>query len=97
MKLARFTKSSTERKRYTIDYADWLDTGETIASVDFTVTPTTDNALRVDAYTIATPATSVVYFANYGVDGVTYTVDVTITTSGGQIKADQVLYSVKDH
>lgn len=96
MRLARFTKASTERKRYTIDYADWLDTGETLASADFTVTPAGDNALRVDASSIATPATSVVYFANYGSDGVTYTVDVTITTSGGQIKEDQVLYSVKD-
>lgn len=96
MKLARFTKASAERKRYTIDYADWLDTGETISSADFTVTPATDNALRVDAYSIASPATSVVYFVNYGLDGTTYTVEVTITTSGGQIKEDQVLYSVKD-
>lgn len=96
MKLARFTKAPTERKRYSIDYSDWLDTGETITAVTFTPSPLVTGGLEVDAYTISTPATSVVFFANAGISGTTYTLDVTITTSGGQIKEDQILYSVRD-
>ena len=96
MKLGRFTKTPTERKRYSLDYADWLDTSETIATVTFGVTPVTDNPLIVDAYLIATPATSVAFFINNGITGTTYTLDIQITTSGGQTKEDQILYSVRD-
>lgn len=96
MKLARFTKAPNERKRYTIDYSDWLDTGETVSAVTFSVTPSTANILQVDAYSIASPATSVVFFVNDGADGTTYTLEISITTSGGQVKEDQVLYSVRE-
>ena len=95
MKLANFIKSPSERKRYTIDYSDWLDTSETISSITFTVTPTGTGALQIDAYSIANPATSVVFFANYGVAGVNYIVDVKITTSGGQIKEDTIQFTVR--
>jgi hypothetical protein len=95
MKLANFVKSPVERKRYTIDYSDWLDTAETISTVTFAVTPATTNTLQIDAYTISNPATSVVFFANYGDAGSQYTVDVQITTSGGQTKEDTILFSVR--
>ena len=95
MKLAKFVKSPAERKRYTIDYSEWLDTGESVQSIAFSVTPTTTTTLEIDAYQIATPATSVAFFANYGDEGKTYTVDVLMTTSGGQIKEDQILFSVR--
>ena len=96
MKLARFTKQPSERKRYTIDYSDWLDTSETISTVAFVPSPIATGGLVVDAYSIATPATSVVFFANFGVSGTTYTVTVTITTSGGQIKEDEILFAVRE-
>lgn len=96
MKLAKFVKSPAERKRYQIDYSEWLDTAETVQSIVFTVSPSTGTLpLVVDAYTIGSPATSVVFFANYGDDGIGYTVDVVMTTSGGQIKEDQILFSVR--
>jgi hypothetical protein len=95
MKLANFIKSPSERKRYTIDYSDWLDTSETISSITFTVTPTGTGALQIDAYSIANPATSVVFFANYGVANINYTVDVIMTTSGGQIKEDTIQFTVR--
>jgi hypothetical protein len=96
MKLAKFVKSPAERKRYSIDYSEWLDTGELVSSIVFTVAPSTGAApLVIDSYLIGTPATDVDFFANYGVDGVGYTVNVVMTTSGGQIKEDQILFSVK--
>jgi NADH/NAD ratio-sensing transcriptional regulator Rex len=96
MKLAKFTKSPAERKRYQIDYSEWLDTGELVQSVVFTVSPSTGTTpLEIDAFLIGTPATDVEFFANLGDDGIGYTVNVVMTTDGGQIKEDQVLFSVK--
>jgi len=95
MKLAKFSKSPAERKRYSIDYSDWLDTGETISSITFAVTPATTPELLIDAFQIGSPATSVALYVSGGTDGTTYTVDVLMTTSGGQIKEDQIVFSVR--
>lgn len=95
MTLKKFTKTPGERKRYVLDYADWLDTGETITSVTFEVTPDDLSALEVDAYLIGTPATTVGFFVNHGVAGTSYEVTATIVTSGGQSKEDQLLYVVR--
>lgn len=96
MKLGKFTKTSVERKRYALDYSDWLDTGETVSSVTFAITPTGTSSLVVDANSISSAGTLVAFFVNYGVTGTTYTLDIQITTSGGQIKEDQVLFTIKD-
>lgn len=96
MKLANFIKSPTERKRYTIDYTDWLDTGETVTQVAFTVSPSTTSTLQIDAYSIAANGLSVVFFANFGDLNKVYTVDVRVTTSGGQIKEDEILFTVRN-
>ena len=96
MKLGKFTKTSVERKRYALEYADWLDTTETVSSVTFAVTPVDAVPLVVDASSISSSGTEVVFFINYGTTGTTYTLDIQITTSGGQIKEDQILFVVKD-
>lgn len=95
MKLGNFVKSPVERKRYEIDYSEWLDTGETVSSVTFTPSPIESGGLQVDAYSIANPATAVVFFVNFGNAGSNYVLDVQMTTSGGQIKEDTVLFSVR--
>lgn len=97
MRLAKFTKRPGERKRYVILYEEWLDAGETVTEVTFGVTPATIPALEVDASSIAANGTDVVFFVNFGESGKNYTVNVTATTSGGQIKKDQILFSVRDH
>jgi len=96
LKLGKFTKTPVERKRYALEYADWLDTTETVSSVTFTVTPIDTVPLVVDASSISSSGTEVVFFINYGTTGTTYTLDIQITTSGGQIKEDQILFVVKD-
>jgi hypothetical protein len=97
MRLAKFTKRPGERKRYAILYGEWLDTGETVANVTFGVTPTAPGGLEVDAHQISPNGTDVILFVNFGENGVTYTVDVQVTTSGGQIKKDQILFSIREH
>ena len=97
MKLGIFTKTPAERKRYLLDYTDWLDTGEIISTRIFSVTPTSGaTPLTIDASSIDPSGKKVIFFANNGVDGTTYLVDVLITTSGGQTKEDRVNFLVKD-
>jgi len=95
MKLGKFIKSPVERKRYSIDYSAWLDSGEKVESITFSVSPSTSSNLVVDAYSIPSAGTSVTFFVNAGLDGRTYTIDVVMHTSGGQIKEDQILFSVR--
>lgn len=96
MKLGSFTKTPVERKRYTIDYNDWLDTGETLATSVFSVSPTTGTApLQVDASLFSVDGKELMFFVNYGDDDVTYIVNVQVTTSGGQTKQSQVVFAVR--
>lgn len=96
MKLGKYIKASTERKRYSIDYDNWLDTGELISSKTFSVDPVTSPALVIDASAFLPGNRSIAFFVNGGVDGKTYKVSVTVTTSGGQVKEDLVQFQVKD-
>ena len=97
MKLGQFVKSPVERKRYALDYTDWLDTGETVSSVSFTVSPSTGTSpLVVDSSSISTSGTEVRFFVASGDDGGNYTVTAVIQTSGGQIKEDEIIYLVRN-
>ena len=93
MRLGRFTKTPVERKRYAIDYSQWLDTGETVSSFVFTTTP---SDLVVNAGSLDTTSTILTYFVSGGTDGQQYALDVRITTSGGQIKEDTILYTIRN-
>jgi hypothetical protein len=93
--LAKFVKKPGERKRYTVDYSEWLDEGETVTGATFAITPVTSPILEVDASSIGTPATTVVFFVNGGVAGSDYELKIHVTTSGGQVKEDTALFSVR--
>lgn len=97
MPLAKYVKAEGERKRYTVEYADWLDTGETVDNAVFTVV---DNSLTiplvVDDIGVSPDAVSVQYYVSGGEDGVTYEVIVTATTSGAQIKEDSLLFTIRE-
>jgi hypothetical protein len=97
-RLGTFSKTPAERKRYSIYYGDWLDAGETILSSAFAVTPVWADPvdLEIDAWSIDTAGQTLVFFANAGVDGLDYSVLVTSTSSGGQIKEDEVVVMVRD-
>lgn len=95
MSLGRFSKTPAERKRYSIDYSNWLDTDETVASYAFAVTPATTPEFVVDAASLSGSGTTLIFFVSGGVAAEQYTVDVQATTSGGQVKEDIILYSVK--
>lgn len=99
-RLMRYIQTPVEDKRYAIEYADWLDSGEYISDVNFEIAPTTSPPLTVSASTIAPGVTSVAslvkFFVSGGVDGKVYTLIITATTSTGQIKQDSVLFHIQN-
>lgn len=97
MRLGRFSKAPIERRRYTIDYSNWLDDEETITEVTLAVTPDEVGGLSIDASSILTGARSVGFFASGGVDRGKYDVEVLITTSVGQVREDEINFSVRDY
>lgn len=96
MRLAKFSKTPDERKRYTIDYTDWLETSETVASVTYTIRQVTSPVLVVDAQSILTGNKKISFYISGGDDLETYDVEIKITTSTGQIKEDLVSFVVKE-
>lgn len=98
MILGKLLKTPAERKRYSVDYSVWLSDGETVTNVAFAVSqdPTLEtpvSPLDVDAYSIASP--TVVFFVSDGDNNASYSVDIQITTSTGQIKEDTVKFAVR--
>ena len=95
MNLGKYFKTSDERKRYSIDYSDWLDTAEQLLNVTFLVIPIDAYPVAIDGIAIQTGGTSVAFYASAGIEGVTYKAIATMTTNGGQVKEDTILYTVK--
>lgn len=97
MALKRYIKAAAERKRYQIDYSNWLDTGETVASVVFSIDKVTVPPLVVDGVANTPDGVGVQYYVSGGVDGTNYVVTATLTTSTGpQTKLDDIFFSVRE-
>lgn len=94
MQLGKYFLSPTERKRYSINYSDWLDTGESVQSVNYAVSPSSGNPLSIAANAVQPGDTSNVFYAT-GADAGTFKVTVTMVTSAGQERIDTVQYTVK--
>jgi hypothetical protein len=95
MILGKFFKAPGERKRYSIDYTDWLDAGELLSLVTFQVTPVDANPVVITGIAVQTDGKGVVFYAEAGIDGYSYKAIASATTSGGQVKQDTVQYTVK--
>jgi len=91
MLLGKKHKSPTDRKRYVIDYSDWLDTGETLATVTYEVDVGT---ATVDGDALAGDNLSAIFFINGGEIDTPFSVIVTATTSVGQVKNDHIEFVV---
>ena len=89
------TKTSTEIKRYKIDYTDWLDIGETVVSAVYTALGTAP-LITISGNVINAGGLGVTFFINGGADSLSYELKVEITTSGGQVKDDYIQVAVND-
>lgn len=99
-RLAKYIQSPEETKRYSIEYSDWLDTGENLADISFEITPTTSPALSVLSSNIVLGdtggLTQLRFFVTGGVAKNSYKIIVNVATSGGQEKQDTVLFDIRD-
>lgn len=92
MRLGKYNKDPDERKRYRVDYDDWLDTGETVSGATFTPS---DPALVIDDIAIDPGLRAVQFYVSGGTDDVDYDVIVRMTSNLGQIKEDSILFAVR--
>lgn len=99
MALKKYIKAAGERKRYQIDYINWLDTGELAVSVVPTVlNNTVATPLVVDGVQVLPTGLGVQYYVAGGVNGVTYEVMFTMTSnsSESQIKQDVNYFTIRE-
>ncbi len=96
-KIGRYVKAAGETKRYQIDYTNWLDTGETVVSVTFTVNNQDAGALSVHDIQVLPTGLGVQYYVSAGADGSTYDVTATLTTSTSpsQVREDDILFTIR--
>lgn len=90
MPLARFKQHVGEIKRYTVEYDNWLDTGELLSTAVFEIQNITVPPLVVTLGSIGD--TSVTFYVSEGLAGETYEVLLTVTTTGGQTRIDELKY-----
>lgn len=77
--MTTFTKDPDATLRYTFDWADWLETGEVISTVDWEAESGLTDASPTNDDTTASVLIS------GGTAGETYTLRCRVTTTGGQI------------
>lgn len=96
MLLGRYKQQTGERRKRGIDFDRFLEDGEIITDVDTAVTPATDTPLVVDDVTIDSDGRDFVYFVSGGEDNTEYTIEFSVTTSGGQTLENEVEIEVED-
>lgn len=95
--LGKYVKQPTERKRYQINYSNWLDTGEGVSVVAFSVDKVTTPPLVVDDVMNTPDGKGVQYYVSGGVNGTQYVVTAELTTTTGpQVKEDEIYFSVRE-
>lgn len=90
--LEKFIKQPADNLDYDIEYADWIDDGDSLASAVVVVSPT---GLTVQSPVLV--GTKFKLWVSGGTAGVSYKVTVTSTTTLGRIKQDEILIRVKDY
>lgn len=81
-----------DKKRYVIDYENWLDTGETLSTVTFTVDT---GPATVPSHTIAGDGLSVAFFiTGASLSYTPFSLSFEAVTSAGQEKNDHVNFFV---
>lgn len=93
MRLQKFRKGPADRKRYVIDYADWLNEDEEVTLIEMWGNVPDDN-FYVDGYVVDSGGKQVIFYVSGGLTDVSYNVFSKITTSLQQVKEDYVTFVV---
>lgn len=89
MILDRKPQTVGNRRKYIVDYSQWLDTGITITAGTATTT-----SLTATVDTVSHTASTLIFFVNNGALNEIFTVALQITDSNGEIKNDTVEFFV---
>ena len=87
MILGTIQSAPANRRQYTIDYSDWLQRGETLVSVVFSID---SGPATIDTVSYSPSATEVRFFLNGGTPGSNYNIFAFATTTFGQQRTDQL-------
>jgi hypothetical protein len=93
MRIGNFRKAPADRKRYVVDYTDWLNDDETLTSVMATGNVVEDD-FYVDGFVVDTGEKEIIFYVSGGIDGSEYAVVITVETSLQQTKQDYVTFKV---
>lgn len=89
--LNTYRKQPADALDYDIDYAEFLDSGDAVDSGSVVVTPA---GLTVSAPIVTDSRLKL--WVSGGTDATTYKVTVTMTTTHGRVKQDELKFKVKD-
>lgn len=92
MRIGKFRKAPADRKRYVVNYLDWLNETENLLSVTMQGNVPED-AFYVDGYVINNNK-EVIFYVSGGLSGVSYEVSIKVTTSMQQTKEDTITFAV---
>lgn len=88
-RIARWRQDAQDRIKYTVDYVNWLDEGETISTVTVSGDVPVDSFVADDA-SVASNGQVILFYVSGGVVRREYDVYILITTSADQTKEDWV-------
>ncbi len=88
-----YAQQPADRLDYDVDATEWLNDDDTLAEATVTVSPT---GLTVDGPLIFDSGRRAKVFASGGASGIKYKLDVTLTTTLGRVKQDEIIIRVKE-
>jgi len=90
--LGKFKQAFNEQLTYSVDFSDWLVTGETITGIAYSVFPVTTPAFVVSGEVLNGNVAT--FLLSGGLQNTKYQVYLTTTTSNGRIKSDQLFVDI---
>ena len=89
MLITRKPQTVGDRRKYIVDYSQWLDTGVTL-----TAGAASTASLTASIDTVSFTASTLIFFVNGGIINEIFTVALQITDSTGEIKHDTLEFFV---
>lgn len=87
-------QQADEQKIYTVDYSQWLASGEELTNVVTAVDPVGTTPDLTAAAVVTTAKTGIELTVSGGETLKSYSVTMNVTTDKGQVKADCLVFSI---
>jgi len=94
--LGRYKQQPGENRKRGVDYARFLEAGEAVSTITAAITPVTVPLLTTPSIIIDAAGKKFAYFVGGGLNGTTYLVEFTVTTSLGQVLEDEIEIEVEE-